>query len=339
MSGRTLLVGPAWIGDLVMAHSLVRLLIERQPAVAVDLLVPASTAALGARLPGVDRVLQLDVAHGELALGRRRQFGRTLRDQGYTQAIVLPNSFKSALVPWWARIPRRTGWLGEQRYALLNDIRRQPAQHARMVERFVALGLEPGAALPRALPLPRVTADAARGMALTRQLGLTLDAPLLVLCPGAEYGIAKRWPAAHFAAVATHWVARGGEVWLLGSPAEAPIGAAMRAALSPAVAAAVHDLIGRTDLLAAVDLLALAARVVTNDSGLMHVAAALGRPVIGVFGSTSPTLTPPLAPDAEALTLALECSPCFARECPLGHLRCLRELGPEQVIARVGAPH
>jgi heptosyltransferase II len=203
-----------------------------------------------------------------------------------------------------------------------------------MVDRFVALALDPGAPVPAVLPRPRLRADPARARELAHTFGLSADGPVLALCPGAEYGPAKRWPPRHFATVAAEF-ARHGEVWLIGSAAERDVAAEVCAALPAGAVSAVHDLCGRTGLVDATDLLSLAGQVVCNDSGLMHVACALDRPVIAIYGSTSPSFTPPLATEASVLSLDLACSPCFERECPLGHLRCLNELAPAQVLARL----
>lgn len=323
-----LIVAPAWVGDMVMAHSLVRVLEERYQSLAIDLLAPPATAALATRMPGIRHAHTLNLTHGELGLGIRRAVARQLSTEHYDQAIVLPNSFKSALIPFWAGIPKRTGWTGESRIGLLNDRRRlDKSRYPLMIDRFMALGLEPGQALPQPAPLPHLAADVDNADRLCVELGLS-RAGITVLCPGAEFGPAKRWPAEHFAAVARNAVVRGRQVWLLGSPSDQ---AACRE-IEQLVPVGVVNLAGRTRLEDAVDLLALADEVVCNDSGLMHIACALDRRVVAVFGSTSPEFTPPLSPDARVLRLDLDCSPCFQRECPLKHLRCLRELAPERVI-------
>jgi heptosyltransferase II len=334
---RVLLIGPAWVGDMIMAQSLVQVL--TRGGAPVDLVAPGATAALGDRLPGVRRTWLLAAGHGELGWRPRRRLAQTLRGVGYEQAIVLPNSFKSALVPWLAAIPQRTGWRGEHRYLLLNDVRTLDAErYPRMVDRFVALGLPPHAALPAQIPSPMLLADRDRAARLASRLALATESPVLALCPGAEYGPAKRWPARHFAQVATEFAARGGQVWIFGARAEVPIGAEIAGALPPHARASVHDLTGRTTLIDAIDLLSLARQVISNDSGLMHVASALGLPTIALFGSTSPAFTPPLGRGAEVVRLGLPCSPCFARRCPLGHLKCLEDLDPMQVTSRLRMP-
>ncbi len=324
---RILVVAPAWVGDMVMAQPLIRLLGQRNPGAEIHVLAPPATAPLAGRMPGVAGSRVLDVGHGELGLARRLAAAREIRRQGFRQAVVLPNSLKSALVPAWAGIPVRTGWLGEHRYGLLNDRRRlDEARYPLMVERFLALALEPDEPLPEPRPQPELTVDRDNQARLLAALNLE-PCSALVLCPGAEYGPAKRWPAAHYAAVARHALRQGRPVWLVGSPRDAEICGRI-AGSAPGVV----DLAGRTTLLDAVDLLAAASAVVCNDSGLMHVACAVGTRVVALFGSTSTDFTPPLGARAEVLRLALPCSPCFQRECPLGHLRCLNELDPERVV-------
>jgi heptosyltransferase II len=325
---RILVVAPAWVGDLVMADAVLQLLARRDGPPEIHVLAPPATAPLAPRLSHVAEVHTLGVGHGELGFGRRRTLARTLRCRGFHQAIVLPNTWKSALVPWLARIPRRTGWVGEARVGVLNDRRRLNAErYALMIERFMALALPEGDELPRPYPTPRLRVDAARRDSLMNRFGLAGSGPVLALCPGAEYGEAKRWPAAHYAVVARDAVARGGRVWVFGSPAESALGEAIAAAAPGTI-----SLAGLTSLTDAVDLLSAADRVVCNDSGLMHAAGAVAVPVIAVYGSTSPAFTPPLGTASRVLSLELACSPCFQRRCPLGHLHCLRELGPERVL-------
>jgi len=324
-----LVVGPSWVGDMVMIEPLLASLKQRRPAPAIDVLAPAWSRPLLARMPQVRRAIDLPIGHGALALGERLRIGRALRGQ-YRQAIVLPGSWKSALIPFFARIRTRTGFVRELRYGLLNDARRLDKRALRMtVQRFAALGVEPGAPLPTDLR-PRLACEPAAVAGTLAALGLDLHAGrVLVLCVGAEYGPAKRWPVRHFAAVARHYRAQGWQVWLLGSAKDAPAAAAVNAAADDACV----DLAGRTDLGQACDVLAAADLVVSNDSGLMHVAAALGRPLVAVYGSSDPGFTPPLADRARVLSLNLPCSPCFKRECPLGHLRCLNDLAPAQVLS------
>ena len=315
---------------MVMAQSLFRLIKQRHPSVRIDVLAPAWTLVLLSRMPEVHEALDSPFKHGRLKLMARYRLACSLRERGYDQAIVLPNSLKSALIPFWAKIPVRTGYVGEWRWGLLNDARYLDKNRLPMtVQRFVALGVEDGAALPAELPRPSLAVtESGIEMALTC-LGLERPtAPLLALCPGAEFGSSKRWPAEYFAEIARTKLAQGWQVWLFGSGKDIAITAQVRAIAGVECV----DLAGRTTLAEAIDLLSLADRVVTNDSGLMHVAAALGRRLIAIYGSSDPGFTPPLGTQAKAEWLGLSCSPCFQRECPLGHLRCLRDLKPEQVL-------
>lgn len=319
---------------MVLAQSLFKLLKQRHPQSRLDVLAPAWTHPLLTRMPEVDAAIVAPFAHGKFDLGTRLKLGRELRARGYDRAFVLPNSFKSAIAPFIARIPRRTGYAGELRYGLLNDARRLDKKTlVRTVDRFIALGLEPGAALPE-IPKPQLRTDAGAARAALAGLGRGLpQASVLGLCPGAEYGPAKRWPAEYFAEVANAKLAQGWEVWLFGSEQDAAITAAVQALTRNRCL----DLGGRTTLTEVIDLLALTTAVVTNDSGLMHIAAALERRLVAVYGSSDPRHTPPLGARATALYLDLPCSPCFQRECPLGHLKCLKDLHPAAVLAALGA--
>jgi heptosyltransferase-2 len=333
LTPRILVVAPAWIGDAIISQPLLTLLAERSPAPAIDVLAPGWVRAVYDRMPEVASVVDSPFAHGELAWSRRRRVAAGLATRGYAQAIVLPNSLKSALVPWLAGIPLRTGFKGEQRYGLLNDRRTlDPARLPRLVDRFAALAFLPDAALPSPLPIPALRVDFAAQQASLARLSLDAVRPVVALCPGAEYGPAKRWPVAHYAAVARAMLADGHAVWIFGSAHDAAIGAEIAAH-----AEGVADLCGRTSLTEAIDLLALAEVVVTNDSGLMHIASAVGARVVALFGSSTPAYTPPLSPRARTLSLELSCSPCFARECPLGHTNCLNELKPARVQDTIAA--
>ena len=327
-----LIVGPSWVGDMVMAQTLFMRLKALNPNCQIDVLAPDWSRPILERMPEVRSALSLPLGHGALQLGLRRKIGKSLKGQ-YDQAILLPNSLKSALVPFFAGIPKRTGWKGEMRYGLLNDIRSlDKTQYPLMIERFMALAEAPGAELKKPYPKPSLVIEqASRTEALTA-FGLTLDRPVLALCPGAEFGEAKRWPAEHYARVAEAKIREGWQVWIFGSKADHAGGEQIRSRLIPGLREEVSNLAGLTSLAQAIDLLSCADAVVSNDSGLMHVAAALNRPLVAVYGSTSPGFTPPLADQVEVVRLGLECSPCFKRTCQYGHYNCLRELPPESVI-------
>lgn len=325
---KALIIAPAWVGDMVMAHGLVQRLTERHAE--IHIAAPPATLPLAARMREVAHSIELPLQHGALQWGARRQIGRQLASGGYTSAYVLPNSWKSALLPWFAGIPRRVGWLGEGRYGLLNQTRRLPKDDLPlMLERFLALG-DPDWALPaKPYPRPELQVDENNQQQLQARFQLPHER-LVVLCPGAEFGPAKKWPAEHYAGLAQALLAEGFAVCVLGSAGDRADGDQI-AALAPQVI----NLAGQTSLLDAVDILGLAHTVVSNDSGLMHVAGALGRPVVAIFGSTSPGFTPPLGEQAQVVEQVLDCRPCFQRACPLGHTNCLQQLQPQQVLARL----
>ena len=326
-----LIIAPSWVGDMVMAQSLFKVLKAQDSERAIDVLAPGWTRVLLERMPEVREAIDMPLGHGELKLLTRRRLGIGLRAGHYQQVIVLPNSLKSALVPYWARIPLRTGYVGEMRQWLLNDYRRLDKQRLVMtVQRFVALALADGANLPDPLPAPALVTDHENGHAALQRLDLDPDKkPVLALCPGAEFGAAKKWPEAYYAAVAQEWLSQGWQVWLFGSVNDEPVCDSINAQAHGRC----ENLAGRTRLEDAIDLLAMASFVVSNDSGLMHIAAALQRPMVAVYGSSDPGFTPPLSETARVERLGLDCSPCFQRECPLGHLNCLNELPPARILA------
>jgi heptosyltransferase II len=327
-----LIVGPSWVGDMVMAQTLFTCLRQQHPDCQIDVLAPDWSRPLLERMPEVRAALSLPMGHGVLDLAGRRQLGRQLAGQ-YDQAILLPNSLKSALVPFFAGIPVRTGWRGEMRYGLLNDLRRlDKTRYPLMIERFMALAYAPGEPLPQPYPRPRLRIDDASRDAALSKYALELDRPVLALCPGAEFGESKRWPAEHYAAVADQKIRQGWQVWLFGSAKDHPGCEELRDRLIPGLREEVCNLAGQTSLAEAIDLLSCASAVVSNDSGLMHVAAALDRPLVAVYGSTSPGFTPPLASSVETLRLGLDCSPCFERTCRFGHYNCLRDLPADMAL-------
>ena len=326
-----LIIAPSWVGDMVMAQSLFMVLKAQDSQRAIDVLAPGWTRVLLERMPEVREAIEMPLGHGELKLLTRHRLGIELRAGLYQQVIVLPNSLKSALIPYWARIPLRTGYVGEMRQWLLNDCRRLDKQRLVMtVQRFVALALADGADLPDPLPAPVLVTDHENGHAALQRLDLEPDKkPVLALCPGAEFGAAKKWPEKYYAEVAREWLSQGWQVWLFGSVNDESVCDSINAQAHGRC----ENLAGRTRLEDAIDLLAMASFVVSNDSGLMHIAAALQRPMVAIYGSSDPGFTPPLSETARVERLGLDCSPCFQRECPLGHLNCLNELPPGRIIA------
>ena len=339
-SKRVLVVGPSWVGDMVMAQSLFHALKQHQPEVQIDVLAPGWSLPLLQRMPEVQRGIDMPLKHGELGLRARWRLGRSLRGQ-YDQAIVLPGSLKSALVPFFAGMKQRTAYLGEQRYGLINDVRTLDKDVLPLtVQRFVALGQAASEAQPPRFSSPRLNVDVDNQQRVLQSLALDLQKPVVALMPGAEYGPAKQWPLAHFAALARALVEQGKQVWILGSNKDKAAGEAIvQQADSPAMHPFVSNLCGQTQLVDVVDLLALCEAAVSNDSGLMHIAAAVDTPVIALYGSSTPAHTPPLSDHAQVVYLALDCSPCFKRVCPLGHTRCLQEILPEQILQRLESIH
>jgi len=327
---KALIVAPSWIGDTIMAQPLFARLHATNPGLQLDALAPRWVAPVLQRMDEIAEVVDSPFGHGQLSLRARWRLARQLAARGYDAAYILPNSLKSALPPFMAGIPRRVGFTGESRYGLIN-VRHtlDKAALPLMVERFAQLAESPGAPLPRPVSHPKIRSTAADQEETLTALGIERPPRIAAFCPGAEYGPAKRWPAAHFAALARMLASAGYAIWLFGSSKDHAIAEEI-SQLAPGLC---RNLCGATALGQAVDLLALADLVVCNDSGLMHVAAALDRPLVALYGSSSPGFTPPLSDKADILSLNLDCSPCFKRDCPLGHLDCLNKLTPEQVFA------
>jgi heptosyltransferase II len=329
---RILVVAPSWVGDALLSQPLLTLLKQRDPQSTIDVLGPGWALPIFRRMPEVAEAIESPFAHGELALGKRLKVGAQLRARHYDRAYVLPNSFKSALVPLFARIPERIGFVGEARQWLLTDARKLDERALPlMVQQFAHLATPRDTAVKDEPPNPRLQVEPAERDRLMAQLGLARPSRLVCLCPGAEYGPAKRWPPHYFGQLAAALTAEGNVVWIVGSSRERDIGEAIRDS-STGVAL---NLCGRTTLDEAVVVLSGADMVVTNDSGLMHVAAALDRPMVALYGSSSPAFTPPLSGRARILKLDVPCSPCFERTCPLGHFDCMMKLMPDRVLAEI----
>jgi len=317
-----LVIGPRWVGDMVMAQALFAALKARDPDCAVDVVAPAWATPLLDRMPEVRTRIDAPFKPKEFGLSARWRLGRALAGR-YDAAYVLPGSWKSALVPFFARVPVRIGYLKEMRFGLLTRMPALPkALKRKTADTYFRLAEVAG---PR--PDPKLAVDPLNRDRLLSAHGLALDG-YVAFMPGAEYGPAKRWPARHYAASARAFMAAGDRVILLGSPKDRPVGAEI-VELAPGVI----DLTGETRLEDAIDLLSGARLAVSNDSGLMHVAAAVGTAIVAVYGSTSAENTPPLSPRAEIVTLKLPCSPCHEKVCPLGHLDCLEKLQPALVLA------
>ncbi len=334
---KILVLGPSWVGDMVLAQSLFKTLKLNDPDCVIEVAAPAWTLPLIERMPEVNKGIALPFKHGQFALFERIKFGKSLRNESYTQAIILTNSLKSAILPFFANIPQRTSFLGEMRYGLVNDVRQlDKTKLPRTVDRFVTLGLEKNSPLHDNIPNPSLIANKDNALAVLKELGIpSLSNQILGLCPGAEYGEAKRWPAEYYAEVAREALRKGWQVWLFGSEKDIPVTTAINTLSNNQCV----DLGGKTNLSEAIDLMSLCDNVISNDSGLMHVAAALDKKLIAIYGSSNPYHTPPMSDQAIVEYLKLECSPCFKRECPLVHLNCLKNIKPQQVIDNLNLPN
>jgi len=330
---KILVVGPSWVGDMVMAQSLFKVLKQNYPKCQIDVLAPGWTFSLLDRMPEVTEALSMPLGHGSFGWSERKSIGHKLQSHRYDQSIVLPNSWKSALIPWFAKIPKRTGFIGEIRWGLLNDARKlDKAVLTMTVQRFVSLGGDVSEPQPPEYPVPSLQIERAGLTALREKFGLTNEEqPLLGLCPGAEYGPAKCWPAEHYAEIANRKMTEGWGVAIFGSAKDQKTAAEINGLTQNRCL----DFSGKTTMGEAIDLMSLTTLVISNDSGLMHVAAALGKKLVALYGSSDPSFTPPLNSQSKVITLNLDCSPCFKRECPYGHYDCLKGITPDQVNAEI----
>ena len=331
MSEPPILIIPyMWIGDFVRCHTVVRLLRERSPTAAIDVLTTSMVAPLLDYMPGVRKGIVVDLPRKHLALNQHRALARRLRAENYGHALVMPRTWKAAVAPFLAGIPRRTGFVGEGRFGLINDLRFGERRLPRMADRCAALALAKDERTPSAWPLPELKVPAADCANWRQRLGLAADGrPVVALAPGAV-GPSKRWPRESYVELARRLCAEGHWVWVIGGPNEKDLGAEI------AARAQIRDLTG-PDLRNAILALALADVAVSNDSGLLHVAAALGTPAIGIFGPTSAWHWAPLNPIAAVVetTDTLACRPCHKPVCRLGHHRCMRDISVDRVATAI----
>ncbi len=337
---KILVIGPSWVGDMMMSQSLYRTLKAKHPDAEIDVMAPAWCRPLLARMPEVNEALPMPLGHGALALGERRRLGVNLRQQGYDHAYVLPNSFKSALIPFFANIPKRTGWKGEMRYGLLNDIRLldKPA-FPLMVERYVALAydspkINQASELPPIL-WPSLSVDDEEIADTAAAFNLTDHRPVIGFCPGAEFGPAKRWPHYHYAALAQSLINQGYQIALFGSEKDHAAGDEILQLLTPESQEYCFNLAGETTLDQAVILIASCQAIVSNDSGLMHVAAALDKPLVALYGPSSPDFTPPLSHKAKVIRLISGYHKVRKGDAEQGYHQSLIDIQPEQVLAEL----
>ncbi|NCJ12480.1 ADP-heptose--LPS heptosyltransferase RfaF [Serratia marcescens] len=335
---KILVIGPSWVGDMMMSQSLYRTLKAEYPSAEIDVMAPAWCRPLLARMPEVNQALAMPLGHGALGLGERRRLGRALRANRYDRAYVLPNSFKSALVPFFADIPQRTGWRGEMRYGLLNDVRvLDKAAFPLMVQRYVALAYDKGRIqraddLPQPLLWPQLQVSDEEIADTTAAFNMTDSRPIVGFCPGAEFGPAKRWPHYHYATLAQRLIENGYQIALFGSAKDHEAGEQIRAALQEDARDFCLNLAGKTQLEQAVILIAACRAVVSNDSGLMHVAAALNKPLIALYGPSSPDFTPPLSDKARVIRLISGYHKVRKGDAEQGYHQSLIDIQPQQVL-------
>ncbi|WP_130100324.1 ADP-heptose--LPS heptosyltransferase RfaF [Siccibacter turicensis] len=335
---KILVIGPSWVGDMMMSQSLYRTLKARFPDAVIDVMAPAWCRPLLSRMPEVNEAIAMPLGHGALEIGERRRLGRSLRHRGYDRAYVLPGSFKSALIPFFAGIPLRTGWRGEMRYILLNDARPLDKQAwPLMVERYVALAWDKGVMqsasdLPQPLLWPKLQVSTEECVQMRKTFGLSDERQLIGFCPGAEFGPAKRWPHYHYATLAAELIDEGYQIALFGSAKDHDAGNEILASLTTEQQAWCRNLAGETELEQAVVLIAACNAMVTNDSGLMHVAAALDRPLVALYGPSSPDFTPPLSHKARVIRLISGYHKVRKGDAAEGYHQSLIDITPQRVL-------
>lgn len=327
---KILIIGPSWVGDMIMAQSLFIALKNKYDNLLIDVVAPEWSIPVIERMPEVNNAISIPVKHKQLALITRYKTAKNIRKNNYQQAIVIPRSLKSALIPFFAKIPKRTGYRGEMRYGLLNDIRAlDKSILTKTVQRYVNLANSNDSLNKLEIPYPKLSVDVSNRKKLIEQLHLKTGKPIIGLMPGAEYGPAKQWP--YFKELAVKLVEHGYRVWIFGSNKDKKIGSEIGNVDSENIV----NLCGKTQLVDAIDLISLTGKVVTNDSGLMHMAAAVSTPLVAIYGSSTPDYTPPLTDKLNIVYKKLDCSPCFKRVCPLGHTNCLYDISVNDVLTKI----
>ena len=334
-----LIIAPNWIGDAVMTQPLLATLKSQYPESKIDVLASNWVAPIYRACTEVNDVIEADFQHKKLQWGLRKQLAKDLQSKNYQACFILPNSLKSALIPWLANIPFRIGYRGELRFGLVNVALDNPSKVNRppMVEHYLALSqlLSDAEPLTANSLTPKLNVSTGAKQSVEKKLLSSNIDPnsVFVFCPGAEYGPTKRWPTAHFAALANHLTQAysNANIILLGGKGDHQL--AEEILQQSQNRTNIHNWCGNTSLDEAIALIGAAKAVVSNDSGLMHIAAALKTPQVAIFGSSDPAHTPPLSENAKVIWLNLPCSPCHKKECPLGHLKCLKDILPQQVFA------
>jgi heptosyltransferase-2 len=339
---RILIIAPNWIGDAVMSQPLLAHLKVLYPQSQIDVLASPWVAPIYRACAEVHEVIEARLEHKQLQWSLRKQLAKQLELNQYDACFVLPNSLKSALIPWLANIPLRIAYRGEMRFGLINFALDNPSKTNRppMANHYLALcnvidhSQEIDTNQP-ADPKLNISPTAKQTVRSKLQAAAINEQSIYVLCPGAEYGVTKRWPTEHFASL-TQQLSENepdAHVILLGSKGDHALGQDIISQVTKT--SQIQNWCGETSLDEAIALIGMSKALVSNDSGLMHIGAALKVPQVAIFGSSDPQHTPPLSNKAKVIWLHLPCSPCHKRECPLGHLKCLKDILPATVLSAI----
>ncbi|MBQ3775350.1 MAG: lipopolysaccharide heptosyltransferase II [Ruminobacter sp.] len=338
---RILVIAPSWIGDLVMSQCLYMELKKIYPDSIIDVMAPKWCLDVLKRMPEVSNAILMPIGHGVFNLKERYRLGKELKANHYDQAYILPNSFKSALIPLFAGIPYRRGWIGESRYFILTDYRRNKKDFPKLISRYTSLAhsnteIKSEKDL-KEIPTPKLTVHESDTSTASSKFSINIQADVLGICPGAEFGPTKKWPPEYYAIITDKYLSSdsGREVWIFGSNKDVETAEKLKKSVSPDYQKRVHILAGRTTIEEAIDLLAACKFVICNDSGLMHISAAVGVRVIAIFGSTSTLYTPPTTTNALLVESTEPCHPCFKRQCRYGTTDCLKKLTAEMVWNKI----
>ena len=331
---KILIIGPSWVGDAIMAQSLYKI-IKAKGDHSIDVLSPDWSVGILERMEEVSEVINSPFKHGEFNIKARINLGKKLRERNYDRSIILTNSFKSSLVPYFANIPIRTGWLGEFRYGFINDLRNFKKDKKKlMIERFVLLDSD--SHLVEDIPKPSLSVDNNNIENLLTSHGIDITKPTIVLCPGAEFGPAKRWPPYHYSRIADNYLLKGWNVIILGSSKDCSVALEIKNYLSSKSSDNnIYDLTGKTTLVDAADLMSIADVVLTNDSGLMHMAAAVETPLVALYGPSSPEFTPPLSKNSIVIRRERGYKKIRKGKTEEGYYQGLIDIQPEEVLEKL----
>lgn len=330
---KILVVGPSWVGDSVMAQTLYKRIKKELPSSQIDVMSPHWSLSLLERMPEVCKKIVSPFSHGETKLFERYRLGQGLKKENYDRAIILTNSLKSSLIPYFARIGVRTGWLGEFRYGLINDIRSsKKLKKSLMVEKFAALSLCEENYSIENLTFPELEINFANQRNFLEEFSIDYSKNTMAICPGAEFGPSKRWPAEYYAEIAKFYVNKGWNVLCIGSKNDEDIGIEIGSLNNLRSNESFINLIGKTSLQDAIDILAFTEKVVTNDSGLMHIAAAVKTPLVALYGPSSPEYTPPLISKKKILRKTQGYEKVRYGSNEKGYHQSLLDIKPEEVL-------